>query len=113
MARYNVCRRPNCPTITTDGTTLCPPHTAEYNTQRGSSTARGYGTAHRALRTQWQARIDSGEPIYCADGCGQRITGSDWHLGHDHTNGGYLGPQTVRHNTSDGGRRGAQTRNNQ
>lgn len=95
-----------CPTILTNGERYCPRHARQYEQRRGSPTARGYDTRHRALRADWQARIDAGEIVMCADGCGARITGRMWHLGHDHQHGGYLGPQTIACNTREGGRRG-------
>ena len=95
-----------CPTILTSGERYCTRHARQYEARRGTSTQRGYGVDHRALRADWQRRIDAGEIVMCADGCGARIAGRMWQLGHDHQRGGYLGPQTVRHNTQDGGRRG-------
>lgn len=71
-----------------------------------------YGRSeHRTLRARWQARIDSGEQVQCAT-CPTLITPeSQWDLGHDHVNGGYLGPQCVPCNRGDGGRRGAEATN--
>lgn len=94
-----------CPTILTNGQRYCGRHMRAYEDKRGTPADRGYGADHRALRAQWQRRIDAGETVMCADGCGTRIVGTAWQLGHDHERGGYLGPQTIRHNTSDGGRR--------
>ena len=104
------CPGKGCPTIITNGARYCPTHAREYEQRRGTRQQRGYGHEHQMLRAEWQRRIDSGEVITCADGCGTRITGRDWQLGHDHLRGGYLGPQTIAHNTSDGGRRGAAAR---
>jgi hypothetical protein len=98
-----------CPTILTSGERYCPRHARQYERRRGSATTRGYDTQHRALRTDWQRRIDAGETVMCADGCGTRITARTWQLGHDHQRGGYLGPQTIACNTREGGRRGRAT----
>lgn len=99
-----------CPTILTKGERRCARHAKAYEERRGSSTARGYGTAHQRLRAAWQRRIDEGEHVVCAT-CPTVITGRAWQLGHDHVNGGYLGPQCVDCNASDGGRRGAAATN--
>ena len=99
-----------CPTILTGGERRCPRHAKAYEQRRGSSTERGYGSAHQRARAAWQRRIDDGEHVVCAT-CPTVITGRMWQLGHDHVNGGYLGPQCVPCNASDGGRRGAQTTN--
>lgn len=101
------CPAKGCPKILTNGERYCPTHAREYEGRRGTPTARGYGAEHRAIRRQWQQRIDNGERITCAT-CPVVITGTAWQLGHDHARGvGYLGPQCVRCNTSEGGRRGA------
>jgi len=96
-------RCPRCPRLIPAGTRYCPTHQAEYEAGRGTPTQRGYGTTHRTTRTQWQARIDAGEPIYCADGCGARIIGTAWHLGHSADRSSYIGPQTIACNTREGG----------
>lgn len=98
-----------CPTILTNGERYCTRHARAYEQRRGSARQRGYDTTHDALRAAWQRRIDAGEDVRCADGCGTKITGRMWQLGHDHQRGGYLGPQTIAHNTSEGGRRGRLT----
>jgi len=96
-----------CPTILIHGEPYCPRHTRA----RGTRQQRGYGTTHDALRADWQRRIDSGEIIHCADGCGARITGTRWQLGHTADRLSYLGPQTIACNERDGGRRGAHLSN--
>lgn len=95
-----------CPTILTNGERRCPRHAKTYERRRGTRQARGYDSQHDRLREDWQRRIDSGEHVVCAT-CPTVITGRMWQLGHDHVNGGYLGPQCVPCNTADGGRRGA------
>lgn len=100
-----------CPTILVHGEKYCVRHAREYEGRRGTRQERGYTASHDQLRAAWQARIDAGEIIYCADGCGTRITGRAWHLGHTEDRTAYLGPQTIAHNTSDGGRRGARASN--
>lgn len=61
--------------------------------RKGSTTARGYGTAHRALRRWWEPRVARGI-VRCAQ-CGHPIRkGEAWDLGHDETNRTrYAGPQ--------------------
>ena len=98
-------REVGCPVILKGRERYCPRHARTYEQRRGTPTQRGYGAGHRALRAAWQARIDAGEDVRCADGCGARIVGTDWHLGHTEDRSDYLGPQTVGCNTADGGRR--------
>lgn len=99
------CSASGCPKILTDGSRTCPAHLRAREQARGSRRDRGYDAAHDRLRAAWQARLDAGEVIYCADGCGTRVDPASWDLGHDHVNGGYLGPMTAEHNRADGGRR--------
>ena len=94
-----------CPTTVPAGTRLCSPCSQTHERERGSRHERGYGQQHVRERARWQTRIDAGEVIYCADGCGTRITGTIWDLGHTDDRSGYLGPMTQAHNRSDGGRR--------
>lgn len=97
--------------ILTHGERYCPQHAREYERRRGSTAKRGYGSRHQRLRASWQRRINAGEHVVCAT-CPTVITSTtSWQLGHDHERGGYLGPQCTPCNTSDGGRRGARTRN--
>jgi hypothetical protein len=99
------CPTKGCPTIIPAGTRYCPTHQRDYEARRGNRQARGYGTSHDKLRAAWQQRINAGEHITCAT-CPTPITpDTPWQLGHDHERGGYLGPQCVPCNTSDGGRR--------
>jgi hypothetical protein len=69
---------------------------------RASTTQRGYGHRHQKLRARWQARIDAGETITCwRPDCSNRITGTDWHLGHDDDDRSkYRGPECVQCNLS-------------
>lgn len=99
------CPKPGCPTLIPPGARYCPQHEREHEQARGTRQQRGYDSAHVKLRAAWQARIDAGEDIRCADGCGTRITGRTWDLGHTDDRRGYLGPMTQAHNRADGGRR--------
>lgn len=103
MAR-KVCAEPGCPTLT--DTTRCTEHTRARDKARGSRQARGYDAAHDKLRTQWQARIDRGDDVRCwRPGCGVRLTGRAWHLGHDdHDRSVYRGPECIACNLSAAGR---------
>lgn len=99
------CPGPSCPRILTQGERYCAEHARAYEARRGGSTARGYDSQHQRLRAAWQERIDGGEVIRCP-GCGVRITGTAWDLGHTEDRTAYLGPQCSPCNRSDGGRRG-------
>ncbi len=64
--------------------------------KRGSTTARGYGGRHQALRKQWAPRVAAGE-VNCWR-CRQPIEpGMEWDLGHhDHDRSKYNGPEHAR-----------------
>lgn len=77
------CLEPGCPALIRPGATRCPAHERERDRARGTTTQRGYGAPHQALRQAWRTRIDSGEPVACWR-CGERIDpGSTFDLGHD------------------------------
>jgi hypothetical protein len=101
----HVCPKRGCPSLIPAGTRYCPTHEREYDRARGTRQARGYDTAHDQLRASWQRRINDGELVLCADGCGTRITGRAWDLGHTADRSAYIGPMTQAHNRADGGRR--------
>lgn len=100
------CPGQRCPTILTNGERYCPRHLAEYETKRGTPEQRGYDVEHRALKRQWQDRIDAGEVIHCARGCGRRITGRAWDLGHTDDRATWTGPECRPCNRGAGGRLG-------
>lgn len=54
------CLEPGCPTLTT--TTRCPPHTRARDAARGTSTQRGYGKEHAALRAHLVATYHPADP---------------------------------------------------
>lgn len=72
-----------------------------------STTQRGYGSSHQRLRAHWQHRINTGEVITCwRPDCGRRITGTDWHLGHDDNDRSkYRGPECITCNLSAAGKK--------
>jgi hypothetical protein len=76
-----VCSEPGCPRLQRES--RCAEHRRQAERARGSSTARGYGYAHQQHRAAWQRRIDAGEVVYCWRCETTRITGRDWHDGHD------------------------------
>lgn len=104
MPAKRVCPRPGCPALINASQRYCSAHAREQEQRRGTRQARGYDAGHDRLRAQWQRRIDGGERVVCAT-CPTVITGRAWQLGHDHQRGGYLGPQCIPCNASDGGRR--------
>lgn len=83
---------------------MCPTHTRQHEQQRGSSTARGYGQAHRNLRQHWRPIVEAGT-VSCAR-CHQPITPEQpWDLGHDdHDRTSYTGPEHARCNRATAGR---------
>lgn len=71
----------------------------------GSTDARGYGWAHQQARAAWRPVVDDGG-VGCAR-CGRPIApGSPWDLGHTADRRAYTGPEHMRCNRQDGGRRG-------
>lgn len=99
-----VCIEPGCPSLTRG--TRCATHERDRDRARGSSAARGYGTDHRALRGDWQKRIDGGELVACWR-CGGVIDGP-WQLGHcDNDRSRYHGPEHPACNLAVSGRAGA------
>lgn len=98
------CPVPGCPELTDGG--RCNQHRADMlraqDLRRGTPTERGYGPAHKRLRAK-VAKTLAGRP--CARGCGHIFTtGEAFHLDHNDTRTGYLGPSCPRCNTSAGGR---------
>lgn len=109
MAASKVCSVPNCPKLIPRTESKCPEHAKEADHARGTTTQRGYGAPHQALRRAWQARIAQ-HPITCTR-CGKRITANDeWHLDHEDDRTSYRGPSHAKCNTSAGGRKSAENR---
>jgi hypothetical protein len=84
-----------CPTwsLTTDRSGRCENCRRQHWNSRGTSTERGYGADHRALRAAWQPLVEAGDVICWR--CGGLIRpGDDWDLGHDdHDRSVYRGPE--------------------
>lgn len=79
-----VCLETGCPVLIDAGTRggRCLDHARARERQRGSASARGYGTVHRKLRARYQRRMDAGERFACWR-CGCDINPRAWQLGHD------------------------------
>lgn len=60
---------------------------------KGTTTERGYGSAHAKLRREWAKKVDAAE-VQCS-ACGRFIEpGTKWHLAHDPNDRSiYAGPQ--------------------
>jgi hypothetical protein len=98
-----ICGKPNCPHAA-DGR-YCTKHNAEYESERGTSTARGYGSLHQRTRARLNLEVQSGT-VNCSR-CGLVIApNTPWHLDHsDEDRGTYLGPAHALCNTAAGGRK--------
>lgn len=78
-----------------------------------TSAARGYDRSHQAKRRWWKPKVDRGEvdchAILCLeeqDGRSRRIEpGSAWDLGHTQDRTTWTGPEHMRCNRSEGGKR--------
>lgn len=104
MARAKrICPKTGCPHAA-DGR-YCKAHNAAYEAERGTSTARGYGSRHQKIRAAANVAVQTGKVI-CAR-CHQPIQpGTPWALDHDDEDRGtYLGPSHVYCNNSAGGKR--------
>ena len=104
MARAKrICPKTGCP-HPADGR-YCTKHNAEYEAERGTSTARGYGSRHQKTRARLNLEVQGGN-MACAR-CGELIQpNTAWHLDHDDEDRGtYLGPSHAFCNVSAGGKR--------
>ena len=69
---------------------------------RGSTTERGYGGRHQALRESLEPQVRAGEAVCwrCLKPIGPR---DEWHLGHDDNDRTkYMGPECVPCNLGQG-----------
>ena len=98
-----ICPKTDCPNIA-DGR-YCTQHNQAYEAERGTSTARGYGSRHQKIRATLNVAVQTGK-VNCTR-CSQPILpGTPWHLDHDDEDRGtYLGPSHAFCNDSAGGRR--------
>lgn len=80
----------------------------------GTTTQRGYDTAHKQVRARWQRRLDNGERVVCRSvRClqpGHLVDPKRWHLGHTPDRSGWTGPEVPECNLSEGAERGNRTR---
>lgn len=77
---------------------------------RGSTTRRGYGTAHQRERASWVAKVDAGL-VNCVR-CKEPIEpGRPWDLGHNDERTGWTGPEHRVCNRRAGGANGAAVTN--
>ena len=73
------------------------------------TTVRGYGQRHQLERKRLAPIVARGEAVCCE--CGRRISpDAEWHLAHDHRNGGWAGPAHARCNLAERNRRHARVR---
>lgn len=83
----------------------CRPSTGGIHA--ANSTDRGYGSAHKRARLEWQAKVEAG--VDCCL-CGQPINPSEsWHLDHTEDRTGYRGAAHPKCNLRDGQRGSALT----
>lgn len=74
---------------------------------KGTTSARGYGRTHQAIREKYKYLVATGEAV-CAR-CGYKIKPDDkWDLGHTDDRTAYTGPEHAnRCNRAAGGRKSA------
>jgi hypothetical protein len=89
-----------CPTraLTDHRSGRCEPCRRAHWRGRGTTTERGYGPDHRALREQYRPLVEAGM-VRCWR-CGEPINPGDaWDLGHDDLDRSvYRGPEHRAHN---------------
>lgn len=91
MRARSACKVFGCGRIATTGG-RCARCATEYERQRGSSGARGYGADHQGARGCVVAAVEAGAVPVCWR-CGETIEpGEAWDLGHDET-GARRGPE--------------------
>jgi hypothetical protein len=71
----------------------------------GNTTARGYGSAHQRERRRWARELKRLGVLPCARCGGDIYDGQPFDLGHTDDRTTYTGPEHVRCNRADGGRR--------
>lgn len=72
-----------CPALTRNRGGRCDTCRREWERLRGTSTQRGYGPEHRALRAHWAPIVATGTVVCRRPGCGQLIQPDEpWDLGH-------------------------------
>lgn len=85
--------------------------------RNGNTTARGYGSAHQAKRTEWEPLVAAGYVRCHADVCKKVVRTNNphartigpydlWDLGHDYQTGAWRGPEHQECNRSEGAARG-------
>jgi hypothetical protein len=96
-----------CPTrsLTQHRSGRCPECRRQQWSARGTTTERGYGVDHRALREQYRPLVEAGD-VTCWR-CGEPINpDDDWDLGHDDLDRSiYRGPEHRAHNRATKSRR--------
>ncbi len=101
-----VCAEFGCPRLTE--TNRCPEHTRDRDRARGTRQQRGYDAEHARRRRYWQARLDAGERIRCANPeCKTPSIPVDpaaWHLGHTPDRRNWRGPEHPGCNLAEAGR---------
>lgn len=76
-----------------------------------TTTERGYGADHRALREQWAPLVATGtvpcHATVCIEPGGRLIkAGAPWHLGHNEARTAWTGPEHEVCNVTEGSHRG-------
>ncbi len=96
------CAYTRCPRLIPNGDRYCDEHRRARDHARGSSTQRGYGSAHQRERAQWWQRMAAGEQVTCPR-CGRPILpGQCWDLGHNDARDAWTGPEHAHCNRAAG-----------
>jgi hypothetical protein len=85
---------------------MCDDCRRDYDAERDPA-SRGYDADHRALRDEWQARMDAGETVHCHNPTclrpGIPVDRMSWHLGHNPKRE-HRGPEHPACNLAEAGR---------
>jgi len=96
-----VCKTQGCPTLI-DHAGYCDNCARQADKDRGRRQQRGYDAAHDRLRQHWSPRVAMGA-VHCARCSRPILPGQPWHLDHDDTRIGYIGPSHAYCNLAAGG----------
>ncbi len=87
--------------------TKCGLCAKERSQRKGTTSSRGYGRHHQAVRMSWQRSIDDPRRAVVCTICKEDVNpGEEWDLDHTEDRMGYRGPAHSSCNRRDGAERG-------
>lgn len=102
MPRRPARRCPDCKRLHDGRAHRCDDCRRDRDRQRGTTSERGYGAEHQALRDQWRPYVEAGyvdcRAVICLMPDRRILPGQPWDLDHDDDRTGYRGPAHERCN---------------